>query len=212
MNRIATAAAAGFLGAALLAATSCGADTEPQGSGAPKKGDVDPSVQGATLRTSEGDIKVTLFPERAPATVANFVGLAEGGTAVNPETGKEKFYDGTVFHRVIAGFMIQGGDPLGTGAGGPGYTFGDEIDPDLAFDEPGRLAMANSGPGTNGSQFFLTTAPAPHLNGKHTIFGEVADADGRQVLDAISQVRTDAEDRPEEDIVLDSVVIHRSGD
>mgnify|MGYP006267901243 CR=1 FL=1 len=131
----------------------------------------------ATFKTSMGDIVVKLFPEKAPKTVENFVGLAEGTREwTDPRSGqkvKTPLYDGTVFHRVIPQFMIQGGDPLGTGSGGPGYRFADEIGPDNLFDKPGKLAMANAGPGTNGSQFFITEVPTPHLNRGHTIFGEV---------------------------------------
>ena len=131
----------------------------------------------ATFKTSLGEIVVKLLPDKAPKTVENFVGLAEGTREwTDPRTGqkvKKPLYDGTVFHRVIPDFMIQGGDPLGTGTGGPGYRFGDEIGPDNKFSRPGLLAMANAGPGTNGSQFFITEVPTPWLNGKHTIFGEV---------------------------------------
>jgi peptidyl-prolyl cis-trans isomerase A (cyclophilin A) len=154
-------------------------------------------------------VVVRLFPDHAPKTVRNFTELAGGGREWrNPATGattKDRLYDGTIFHRVIAGFMIQGGDPLGTGTGGPGYKFADEIHPDLRFDRPYLLAMANAGPGTNGSQFFITTVPTPHLNGKHTIFGEVIE--GSDVVDKISQVRTGRGDRPLEDVVLESVQI-----
>ena len=133
----------------------------------------------ATLRTSLGEIEVKLFPDHAPKTVRNFVELAEGAKEwTNPNTGKttkDKLYDGTVFHRVIPNFMIQGGDPLGSGRGGPGYRFADEFHPELAFTKPYLLAMANAGPGTNGSQFFITTVPTDWLNRKHTIFGEVAE-------------------------------------
>lgn len=131
----------------------------------------------ATFQTSAGDIVVKLLPEKAPKTVENFLGLAEGTREwTDPRSGqkvKSPLYDGTVFHRVIPEFMIQGGDPLGTGTGGPGYKFGDEIGPDNKFDRPGLLAMANAGPNTNGSQFFITEVPTPHLNRGHTIFGEV---------------------------------------
>jgi len=130
----------------------------------------------ATFKTSMGDIVVKLFPEKAPKTVENFLGLAEGTREwTDPRGGqkvKKPLYDGTVFHRVIPDFMIQGGDPLGTGTGGPGYRFADEIGPDNKFDRPGLLAMANAGPNTNGSQFFITEVPTPHLNRGHTIFGE----------------------------------------
>jgi peptidyl-prolyl cis-trans isomerase A (cyclophilin A) len=171
----------------------------------------------ATLKTNQGDITVRLFPDHAPKTVRNFVELAEGGREwKHPETGERStspLYDGTVFHRVIPGFMIQGGDPLGTGTGGPGYTFDDEIHPDLAFNRPYLLAMANAGKrmgrGTNGSQFFITVDRTPHLNGKHTIFGEVADADSRKVVDAISSVTTGPMDRPRQDVTLETVTIER---
>jgi peptidyl-prolyl cis-trans isomerase A (cyclophilin A) len=166
----------------------------------------------ATLTTSQGTIVVRLFPDHAPKTVRNFVELAEGGKEWrHPETGavtKDKLYDGTIFHRVIKNFMIQGGDPLGTGTGGPGYKFADEIHPDLTFSKPYLLAMANAGPGTNGSQFFITTVPTYWLNGKHTIFGEVAS--GQDVVDAISDVPTRPGDRPAPDVVLQSVTISRS--
>jgi peptidyl-prolyl cis-trans isomerase A (cyclophilin A) len=163
----------------------------------------------ALLRTNKGDVVVRLFPDHAPKTVRNFVELAEGTREwTDPTTrrkGQAKLYDGTIFHRVIPDFMIQGGDPLGTGTGGPGYEFGDEIHPDLQFSRPYLLAMANAGPGTNGSQFFITTGPTPWLNGKHTIFGEVVS--GSDVVDAISHVKTRGADRPVEDVVLESVEI-----
>jgi peptidyl-prolyl cis-trans isomerase A (cyclophilin A) len=131
----------------------------------------------ATFKTSLGDIVIRLLPEKAPKTVENFLGLAEGTREwSDPRSGKKvktPLYDGTVFHRVIPEFMIQGGDPLGTGTGGPGYRFADEIGPENRFDRPGLLAMANAGPNTNGSQFFITEVPTPHLNRGHTIFGEV---------------------------------------
>ena len=165
----------------------------------------------ATLTTTQGTVTVRLFPDHAPKTVRNFVELAEGGKEwTNPVTrvkSKDKLYDGTIFHRVITNFMIQGGDPLGNGTGGPGYKFADEIHPDLRFDKPYLLAMANSGPGTNGSQFFITTVPTPWLTGKHTIFGEVIG--GADVVDAISRVQTVPGDRPVTDVVLQSVTIQR---
>jgi peptidyl-prolyl cis-trans isomerase A (cyclophilin A) len=165
----------------------------------------------ATLTTTQGTVTVRLFPDHAPKTVRNFVELAEGGREwTNPVTrvkSKDKLYDGTIFHRVITNFMIQGGDPLGNGTGGPGYKFADEIHPDLRFDKPYLLAMANSGPGTNGSQFFITTVPTPWLTGKHTIFGEVIG--GADVVDAISRVQTVPGDRPATDVVLQSVTIQR---
>ena len=151
--------------------------------------------------------------DAAPKTVKNFVELAEGTREwINPETGrptKEKLYDGTVFHRVISGFMIQGGDPLGNGTGGPGYKFADEFHPDLAFDKPYLLAMANAGPGTNGSQFFITVGATPWLNRKHTIFGEVADQASRDVVDAIGTTATGAMDRPVDAVVIESVTVER---
>jgi len=163
----------------------------------------------ATLRTNQGDIVLRLFPDHAPKTVRNFVGLAEGTREwTDPRTGqpsKEKLYDGTVFHRVIPGFMIQGGDPLGTGTGGPGYKFGDEFHPDLSFNRPYLLAMANAGPGTNSSQFFITTVPTPWLTDKHTIFGEVVQS--ADIVDKISNVQTDSRDRPANDVVIESVEI-----
>jgi peptidyl-prolyl cis-trans isomerase A (cyclophilin A) len=168
----------------------------------------------ALLRTNHGDVVVRLFPDHAPKTVRNFVELAEGTREwTDPRTrrtDRAKLYDGTVFHRVIPDFMIQGGDPLGTGTGGPGYKFGDEIHPDLQFTRPYLLAMANAGPGTNGSQFFITTGPTPWLNGKHTIFGEVVS--GSEVVDAISHVKTGGGDRPAEDVVLESVEITETND
>ena len=168
----------------------------------------------AVLKTNRGDIRVELFPNHAPKTVQNFVGLAEGSREWrHPRTGAtttDRFYDGLGFHRVIAGFMIQGGDPLGTGTGGPGYTFKDEPHPELVFDKPYLLAMANAGPGTNGSQFFITLAPTTWLNRKHTIFGEVADQASREVVDAIGKSRTGAGDRPVEPVVIESVEIVRS--
>jgi peptidyl-prolyl cis-trans isomerase A (cyclophilin A) len=167
----------------------------------------------ATLSTTQGDIRVKLFPNHAPKTVANFVELAEGGREwTDPRSGArttDPLYNGTVFHRVISGFMIQGGDPLGTGTGGPGYRFNDEIHPELAFTRPYLLAMANAGPGTNGSQFFITVAPTQWLTGKHTIFGEVADADSRAVVDQIAAAATARQDRPVADIVIEKVAIER---
>ena len=164
----------------------------------------------ATLQTSQGTIVVRLFPDHAPKTVRNFTELAQGTREwTDPRihrTTTAKLYDGTIFHRVIANFMIQGGDPLGTGTGGPGYEFADEFHPDLRFDRPYLLAMANAGPGTNGSQFFITTVPTPWLNGKHTIFGEVIE--GQDVVDAIGRAETDRRDRPAKDVVLESVTIH----
>jgi peptidyl-prolyl cis-trans isomerase A (cyclophilin A) len=167
----------------------------------------------ATLRTNHGTVVVRLFPDHAPKTVRNFVDLAEGTREwTDPRTGQPggKLYDGTIFHRVIPDFMIQGGDPLGTGTGGPGYKFADEFHPDLAFDRPYLLAMANAGPGTNGSQFFITAVPTPWLTRKHTIFGEVIQ--GTEVVDQIGKSVTGRNDRPVTDVVLESVTIERGGD
>jgi peptidyl-prolyl cis-trans isomerase A (cyclophilin A) len=166
----------------------------------------------ATLKTNQGDIEIRLLPNHAPKTVKNFVELAKGEREwTHPATGErttDKLYDGTVFHRVISGFMIQGGDPLGNGTGGPGYEFADEFHPDLAFNKPYLLAMANAGPGTNGSQFFVTVSPTAWLTGKHTIFGEVADDASKKVVDDIAATPTNARtDRPVQDVVIESVVI-----
>jgi peptidyl-prolyl cis-trans isomerase A (cyclophilin A) len=167
----------------------------------------------ATLETSAGRVVIRLFPDHAPKTVRNFVELAEGGREwQDPSTGQRttaKLYDGTIFHRVIPNFMIQGGDPLGSGRGGPGYEFADEFHPELQFSRPYLLAMANAGPGTNGSQFFITTVPTPHLNRRHTIFGEVIE--GADVVDRISNAKTNSQDRPVEDVVIESVTVDRGG-
>ena len=166
----------------------------------------------ATIHTNHGDIVVELFGNHAPKTVKNFVGLATGEQEwTHPQTGEKKtgtpLYSGTVFHRIIKDFMIQGGDPLGMGIGGPGYQFGDEIHPELQFDRPYLLAMANAGPGTNGSQFFITSVPTGWLNGKHTIFGEVKDEASQKVVDELNAVATDPRDRPLEDVVIESIDI-----
>ncbi|MCA0292404.1 MAG: peptidylprolyl isomerase [Actinobacteria bacterium] len=166
----------------------------------------------ATLHTNLGDIVVELFDNQAPKTVANFTGLASGEKEYKDDAGRSnptKFFDGLGFHRIIPGFMIQGGCPLGQGIGGPGYTFDDEIHPELAFDRPYLLAMANAGKrmgkGTNGSQFFITVEPTPWLQGKYTIFGEVTDDASRQVVDAIAAVPTGPNDKPVEPVVIESV-------
>jgi peptidyl-prolyl cis-trans isomerase A (cyclophilin A) len=165
----------------------------------------------ATLHTNMGDIVIDLFPNHAPKTVANFVELATGQREwTHPKSGKksnDNLYDGTVFHRVISGFMIQGGDPAGNGTGGPGYKFADEFHPELVFDRPYLLAMANAGPGTNGSQFFITVAATTWLNRKHSIFGEVTDKASQAVVDAIAEVETGAQDRPKSEVRIDSVTI-----
>jgi peptidyl-prolyl cis-trans isomerase A (cyclophilin A) len=165
------------------------------------------------LHTTAGDIVLQLYPDHAPKTVRNFVELAEGQREWTDPTTKQKttarLYDGTVFHRVIDGFMIQGGDPLGTGTGGPGYQFADEIHPELVFNQPYLLAMANAGPGTNGSQFFVTVGPTPHLNRKHTIFGVVADEQSRKVVDSIATTKTGRGDRPVQEVRINSVSVER---
>jgi peptidyl-prolyl cis-trans isomerase A (cyclophilin A) len=168
------------------------------------------NTKTALLKTSLGLIKIKLFPETAPITVENFVGLATGTKEwLDPKVGKkvngQKLYDGTLFHRVIPEFMIQGGDPLGRGTGGPGYRFACETKPSDRFDRPGILAMANAGPNTNGSQFFITVKPTPWLNGNHTIFGEVTE--GMDVVLQISKSPRDGIDRPTTPIVLESVTI-----
>jgi cyclophilin family peptidyl-prolyl cis-trans isomerase len=165
----------------------------------------------ATLHTSEGDIEIRLFDERAPRTVENFVGLATGDKEwEDPEAGEQRedpLYEDIEFHRVIEDFMIQTGDPTGTGRGGPGYTFDDEFHDDLRHDSAGKLSMANRGPDTNGSQFFITLDAQPHLDDKHAVFGEVTD--GMDVVEAIGSVETDPSDRPIDTVVLESVTIHR---
>jgi peptidyl-prolyl cis-trans isomerase A (cyclophilin A) len=169
----------------------------------------------ATLHTSLGDITVDLLANHAPKTVANFVGLAKGTIEwTDPATGQKTsrpLYDGVIFHRIIDDFMIQGGDPLGQGVGGPGYQFDDEIHPELHFNEPYVLAMANAGiqggRGTNGSQFFITTVPTPWLQGKHTIFGVVADDASRETVKKIESVEKDGRDRPIEPVVIESISI-----
>jgi peptidyl-prolyl cis-trans isomerase A (cyclophilin A) len=169
----------------------------------------------ATITTNLGTIKVNLLGNHAPKTVANFTGLATGAIEwTHPATGAkttDKLYDGVIFHRIIKDFMLQGGDPLGQGIGGPGFEFDDEIHPELTFNEPYVLAMANAGTrggkGTNGSQFFITTVATPWLQGKHTIFGLVADEDSKRVVDAIEAVPTDGRDKPLSDVVIESVTI-----
>lgn len=175
--------------------------------------EVSANVQ-ATLHTDQGDIRLNLFDNHAPKTVANFVGLAEGTKEyTQPNAKGEKsgpFYDGTIFHRVIEGFMIQAGDPTGTGRGGPGYQFGDEFHPELQFNRPYLLGMANAGANTNGSQFFITLGPHAHLNFKYSLFGEVADQDSRDVVDSIAHTATGAGDKPLEDITIQHVSVERN--
>ena len=167
------------------------------------------NMSTATLNTSMGDIVIELFPNQAPKTVANFVELATGAKEwLDPNIGekvKTNLYDGTIFHRVIPGFMIQGGDPMGSGMGGPGYNFADEFHGELNFDKPYLLAMANAGPNTNGSQFFITVAATAWLNRKHSIFGEVKDAASQKVIDAIAAVKTGANDKPVQAVKINSI-------
>ena len=168
----------------------------------------------ATINTNHGAIKINLFGNHAPKTVENFEGLATGSIEWrDPRTGEvqtgKPLYNGVIFHRIIQQFMLQGGDPTGTGMGGPGYQFGDEINSELNFNEPFKLAMANAGPGTNGSQFFITVADTSWLWGKHTIFGEVADEASKTVVDKIAAVETGAQDRPLAEVIIQSVSIER---
>ena len=165
----------------------------------------------ATLHTTAGDIRLELYPNHAPKTVRNFTELAEGAREwVDPRTGQQttaRLYDGTVFHRVIDGFMIQGGDPLGVGSGGPGYRFEDEFSPKLRHSKEGILSMANAGPNTNGGQFFITLGPTPHLDNKHSVFGEVVE--GMDVVMKIGRTKVGPGDRPVNDIVMEKVTVER---
>lgn len=165
----------------------------------------------AIIETTMGTITCRLFEDKTPKTVENFTGLAQGSKKwVDPKTGQQtarRFYDGLIFHRVIPNFMIQGGDPLGNGTGGPGYRFEDEIVPELNFSTPGKLAMANAGPNTNGSQFFITVAPTEWLNGKHTIFGEVIE--GQEVVNKIANTPRDARDKPLTDVIIKKITIKK---
>lgn len=166
----------------------------------------------ATLETTLGNIRIRLFADKVPNTVENFVDLAEGTKEwTHPHTKEKKtepYYNGTIFHRVIPGFMIQGGDITGTGTGGPGYRFADEFHPELRHNRPGLLSMANAGPNTNGSQFFITTVPTPHLDNRHSIFGEVVS--GQDVVEKIGKVARDSRDKPREDVVINKVTIERT--
>ncbi len=173
-------------------------------SNAPQFPDVS-DVRGARLKTNMGDIEVKLFSDLVPNTVGNFVGLAEG--TIEWSGGPGPLYKNVIFHRIIKGFMLQGGDPEGTGRGGPGYRFGDEFVQSLRHSKPGILSMANAGPNTNGSQFFITTVPTPHLDNRHSVFGEVVA--GMDVVTAIEDVPTNAADRPLQDVVLEAVEIFR---
>ena len=168
-----------------------------------------PDNPAVTLETTKGDITLELFEQRAPRTVENFLGLATGDTEwSDPETGEtrtDSLYEGTIFHRIISDFMIQGGDPEGTGQGGPGYTVDDEFHEDLNHAKAGILSMANRGPDTNGSQFFITLAPQPHLDGKHAVFGHVID--GMDVVEEIGTVPTDRNDKPMKDVEIESLDI-----
>lgn len=166
----------------------------------------------AVIKTNRGDVNVELFGNHAPKTVNNFVGLATGSQEwTDPTSGEKKngvaLYDGTIFHRIIPDFMIQGGDPLGRGIGGPGYQFEDEFHPELDFNEPYKLAMANAGPGTNGSQFFITSVATPWLQNRHSIFGEVFDEESRKLVDELNTVPTGAQDRPVNDVVVETIEI-----
>ncbi len=204
-------ALAAILVAASLALTAAPPAAQAKDKGAPakaetKKKDEKGLPKFATLKTTLGDIKIELFPDKAPETVANFVGLAKGTKEFkDPKTGKpvkRPLYDGTIFHRVIPGFMIQGGDPLGNGMGGPGFEFKNE-DSDLRFDRKGRVAMANRGRNTNGSQFFITVAVTPHLNGGYTIFGQVVE--GQAIADQISKLPRNGMDRPHDPPSIQSI-------
>jgi len=201
--------------------TTTGDENGTSGGDSPDNGDVpengddgsgrDGGTQGATLQTNFGDIEIELYGVRAPRTVGNFVGLATGEKAWrDPETGEEvegePLYEDVIFHRIIEGFVIQGGDPTGTGRGGPGYEFDDEFHPELRHDEAGILSMANSGPDTNGSQFFITLSAQPQLDDKHSVFGTVVD--GMDVVREIGGVETDERDRPVDPVILESVTVH----
>ena len=199
-----------FLLLALALVAGCSKNSDAGGSGKwTSKVDTGADLY-ATIHTSMGDVELKLFSKDAPKTVKNFVGLATGEREwKNPTTGELKkgvpLYNGVIFHRVIPGFMIQGGDPLGVGRGGPGYTFEDEFQSGRTFDKVGILAMANSGPATNGSQFFITTSMPQHLNGRHTIFGEVVK--GYEVVEAISKVQTGPGNKPLQPITINSITL-----
>ena len=192
-------------------AEKVGTSTKPESKTKSERQSEKMSMNTAILKTSMGQITIELFPNQAPKTVKNFVDLATGAKEwTDPNVGekvKTKLYDGTIFHRVIPGFMIQGGDPLGSGMGGPGYNFADEFHGELSFDKPYLLAMANAGPNTNGSQFFITVTATTWLNRKHTIFGQVSDPASQKVIDAIATVKTGANDKPVQAVKIESVTI-----
>ena len=200
------------LGMSFLAASLGGQSQEPATAARATTPEIKlsrPAGLYAVLDTTMGRIVCRLFPDKAPEAVKNFVSLTNGTKRWYDYQKKvwtqRRYYDGLTFHRVIPEFMIQSGDPLGDGTGGPGYQFKDEFSPDLTFDKPGRLAMANAGPNTNGSQFFITVAPTPYLDNRHTIFGEVVE--GQEVADAISEVPRDADDKPNTPVVMKKVTI-----
>jgi cyclophilin family peptidyl-prolyl cis-trans isomerase len=201
-----------FLNACALASQTPAPPAAPDSRPKPPQAAREPGLY-ATIRTSMGPIIIQLFEKEAPVTVRNFVALARGSKAwTDPKTGqavKRPLYPGVVFHRVIPGFMVQVGDPTGTGAGDVGFTIKDEFDPSLTFDRPGRVGMANAGPGTGSSQFFVTEVPTPHLNGKHTIFGQVVE--GQEVVNQIARVPRGPDDKPDTPIKIVSVTIKREG-
>ena len=201
------------IAAMLLAATAYSQAPKKEKGESPKMLNGLPAGTYADFQTNQGEFVIHLFTEKAPLTTANFIGLAEGTKPfINPETNKEEkrpFYDGLIFHRVIDGFMLQGGDPTGTGMGGPGFRFKDEFNKDLRHNKPGILSMANSGPNTNGSQFFITVAPTPHLDDRHSVFGEVVR--GMETINKIAKVPKGAQDRPLKDVVMEKVRIYRLG-
>ena len=208
---------AAVFGAAVLAITStCPAQEVPDSPHATAAAMTVPNGPSVVMDTSMGRITCQFYQKQAPKTVANFIGLAEGTRDwKDPQTGAvqhgKRYFDGTIFHRVIPNFMIQGGDPTGTGMGGPGYKFADEVDPNLGFDRPGRLAMANSGPNTNGSQFFITEAPYPSLNMHYSLFGQCDEA-GLRIVKSIARVARNQSDKPNTPVVLNKVTIVRPGE